>query len=159
MKQPEREGGFPKSTEISWSAAIMWIKCGKSGEIGTKLSPKGNKIGIRNRNCQDVLLEHLEQKNRTGPERITRLISGYKFINFTRFVKKCSILVRISLIGHSTFWIKNDQFFEKFSNSIWDKINWYLIRIWLSWNILVSRISEESPLTLSVRVVSMSKCS
>ena len=113
MKQPEREGGFPKSTEISWSAAIMWIKCGKSGEIGTKLSPKGNKIGIRNRNCQDVLFEHLEQKNRTGPERITRLISGYKFINFTRFVKKCSILVRISLIGHSTFWIKNNQFFEK----------------------------------------------
>ena len=116
------------------------------------------KIGIWNRNCQDVLLEHLEQKNRTGPERITRLISGYKFINFTRFVKKCSILVRISLIGQWSFWIENDHF--RIENlKIQDKINWYLIRIWLSWNILVSRISEESPLTLSVRVVSMSKCS
>ena len=158
MKQPEREGGFPKSTEISWSAAIMWIKCGISGENGKKWEQEEIKIGIWNRNCQDVLLEHLEQKNRTGPERITRLISGYKFINFTRFVKKCSILVRISLIGQWSFWIEDDHF--RIENlKIQDKINWYLIRIWLSWNILVSRISEESPLTLSVRVVSMSKCS
>ena len=82
------------------SLDLRQIKCGKKLR---KLGQKEIKIGIWNRNCQDVLLEHLEQKNRTGPERITRLISGYKFINFTRFVKKCSILVRISLIGQSPF--------------------------------------------------------